>query len=201
MIDFLLLLSDAARNTTLAGNVLKTMYPKMFHVTCVAHLLHNCAMVLKSKYCTADNLIATMKNAIVKNKDRRQKFAQIRLPPQPIVTRWGTWLKAAFWYAQNLPAVRQIVSSFDDDGIIVSRVKEAVQSADLHNELVELENYKPLLSLLDRCEASIFSICHASEALSQLQFGLDPVNIGQFISKRLQKNDLADIMPSRRQEV
>ena len=45
--DFLLLLSDAARYMTLAGNILKTMYSKMFHVTCVAHLLHNCAMVLK----------------------------------------------------------------------------------------------------------------------------------------------------------
>ena len=55
------------------------------------------------------------------------------------------------------------------------RVKEAVQSDDLNNELVELENYKPLLSVMDRCEASTFSIRHASEALSQMRLGLDPV--------------------------
>ena len=41
--NFSLLLTDAARYMSLAGKTLKEFYSLM-HVTCVAHLLHNCAM-------------------------------------------------------------------------------------------------------------------------------------------------------------
>jgi len=51
-----------------AGNVLKSLYPKLFHVTCVAHLLHNCAMKVKSHFHDVDQLIASIKAATVKNK-------------------------------------------------------------------------------------------------------------------------------------
>ena len=46
---FCLLLSDAAkyRSMTAAGITLKSLYAKLFHMTCVAHLLHNCAMKIK----------------------------------------------------------------------------------------------------------------------------------------------------------
>ena len=40
---FCLLLSDAAKYMIAAGITLKPLYPKLFHVTCTAHLLHNCA--------------------------------------------------------------------------------------------------------------------------------------------------------------
>ena len=38
---FCLLLSDAAKNIIVAGITLKSLYPELFHVTCVAHLLPN----------------------------------------------------------------------------------------------------------------------------------------------------------------
>ena len=40
---FVRLLSDAASNTTAAIATLKTLYPNLFHVTCVTHMLHNCS--------------------------------------------------------------------------------------------------------------------------------------------------------------
>ena len=41
---FCLLLSDAAKYMIAAGITLKSLYPKLFYVMCIAHLLHNCAM-------------------------------------------------------------------------------------------------------------------------------------------------------------
>ena len=38
------LLSDVAKYMMAAGAILKSLYPKLFHVTRVAHLLHNCTM-------------------------------------------------------------------------------------------------------------------------------------------------------------
>ena len=40
---FLLLLSDAAKYMLKAGDTLKIMHQHLLHVTCTAHLLHNCA--------------------------------------------------------------------------------------------------------------------------------------------------------------
>ena len=82
---------------------LKLLYSNLFHVTCIAHLLHNC------HFQDVDNLIARAKASTVKNKTRRQIFSDIGSPPEPIVTHWGSWLHAAEYYATNLIKVREIV--------------------------------------------------------------------------------------------
>ena len=61
--NFLLLITDAARYMMLAGRVLKSLYSKLFHITCVAHLLHNAAMIVRSNFSAVDNLIACLKSA------------------------------------------------------------------------------------------------------------------------------------------
>jgi len=55
--------------------------------TYVAHLLHDCAMKVKSHFHDVDQLIASIKAATIKNKSRQAQFAVIGYPPQPIVTR------------------------------------------------------------------------------------------------------------------
>ena len=114
--NFVLLLTDAARYMTAAGRVAKQTYLRLFHITCVAHSLHNAAGRIHCNYEDVDNLIAAVKASVVKNKDRRAKFSAINSPPQPIVTRWGSWLKAAEYYAKNLPQVRKIVGAFEGTG-------------------------------------------------------------------------------------
>ena len=78
-----------------ADVTLKSLYPKLFHVTCVAHLLHNCAMKIKSHFEDVDQLIAKVKAVTIKNKTRRAKFSAIGNPSQPVPTRWESWLNAA----------------------------------------------------------------------------------------------------------
>ena len=63
-----LLLPVAAKYVIAAGITLKSLYPKMFHVTCVAHLLHNCAMKIKSHFEDVDQLITNVKAVAIKNK-------------------------------------------------------------------------------------------------------------------------------------
>lgn len=78
---FVLLLSDAARYMTAAGRMLKSLYPSLFHVTCVAHLVHNCAERVRNNFSNIDSLVASIKAAVVKNKDRKEMFAEIGYPP------------------------------------------------------------------------------------------------------------------------
>ena len=69
--NFLWLLSDTARYMMKAAQTLRVMYPSSLHVTCTAHFLHNCAVYLRSHYEASDNSIASIKAAMVNNKDRR----------------------------------------------------------------------------------------------------------------------------------
>ena len=73
-----------------AGITLKSLHPKLFLVTCVAHLLHNCAMKIKSHFEDVDQLIAKVKAVRIKNKTRQAKLSAIGYPPQPVPTRWGS---------------------------------------------------------------------------------------------------------------
>ena len=74
---FCLLLSDAAKYMITADITLKYLYPKLFHLSCVAHLLHNCAMKIKSDFEDVDQLIAKVKAVTIKNKTRQAKFSVI----------------------------------------------------------------------------------------------------------------------------
>ena len=73
--------SDAAKLMVAAGITLKSLYPKLFHVMCLTHLLHNCAMKIKSHFEDVDQQIAKVKAVTIKNKTRQAKFFVIGYPP------------------------------------------------------------------------------------------------------------------------
>ena len=113
--NFSLFLTDAARYMSLAGKTLKKLYPSLMHVTCVAHLLHNCVMRVRAHFKNIDEIIAT-----IKNKNRKKNFhdAGLPSPPDPVITRWATWLRAALYYSENLRAVRTIVNNWTSAGLL-----------------------------------------------------------------------------------
>ena len=71
-------------------------------MTCIAHLLHNCAIKIKPHFEDVDQLIAKVKAVTIKNKTRQVKFSAIGYPPQSVPTKCGSWLNAALYYAQKI---------------------------------------------------------------------------------------------------
>ena len=80
-------LSDAAKYMVVAGSFLKLLYSKLFHVTSVAHLLHNCALKVWSHFQDAEQLIEKVKLVTVETKTRLARFATVGHLPQPVFTR------------------------------------------------------------------------------------------------------------------
>ena len=75
--NFCLLLTDATRYMTAARKLLKTLYPRLFQVTCMAHLPHNCAIKVRANYPAVDELIARVKAVTSKNRSRLTCFTSI----------------------------------------------------------------------------------------------------------------------------
>ena len=121
--NFSLFLTDAVWYMSLAGKTLKELYPSLMHVTCVAHLLHNCTMGVHAHFKNIDEIIATIKAATIKNKDRKKDFhdAGLPSPSDPVITRWATWLRAALYYTENLPAVHTIVNNWTSAGLLAEQ--------------------------------------------------------------------------------
>ena len=201
--NFSLLLSDAARYMAAAGNALKFMYPQMFHVTCVSHLLHNCAEKVRGHYANVDNVIARVKAFISKNKSRRNLFHEIGIPPQPVVTRWGSWLNAAIYYADNLPAIKEIIHGYEGNGLLVSRAKDSLHDDRLTQSLMEIKrDYSDLIEVLEQTEATAYSILHAYEQLKNIRFGKDACGLRTYLDERMEKNaDLLAIVKLSKENV
>ncbi|XP_029344564.1 uncharacterized protein LOC115033901 [Acyrthosiphon pisum] len=98
--NVLLFTSDAAPYIMIkAGNTLKAFYPKMIHITCTAHGLHRVAEEVRGKFSNVDKLTSSVKKIFRKAPNRVQLFKDeaphLQLPPEPIITRWSTWIIAS----------------------------------------------------------------------------------------------------------
>ena len=194
--NFSLFLTDAARYMSLAGKTLKELYPSLMHVTCVAYLLHNCAMRVRAHFKNIDEIIAMIKAATIKNKDRKKDFhdAGLPSPPDPVITRWATWLRAALYYRENLPAVPIIVNNWTSAGLLVSRAKDAINVEDLVPDLVKINQYRTLAANVEFLEGNACTITEAYGLLKNMQFDDDPCAIKNYIKKRLSNSNSETII-------
>jgi len=167
---FLLLLSDAAPYMIACGTTLKSMYSSLFHVTCVSHLLHNCALKIRSLCKSVDELIASVKLLVSKNKSRLNEFSEIGYPSQPVVTRWCTWLNATSYYSENFNRIRDIIQNMQGGGVLLLRAKSAIENSSVFEELVNIAKYKSLSTLTAKTESSRYTIREAAEDLASLNF-------------------------------
>jgi len=110
--NVLLLVSDAALYMVKAGSAIQTFFPKMLHVTCLAHALHRVAEQIRSNFQLVDKLIASVKKVFLKCPVRinifKDEAPELSLPPEPVITRWGTWLNAAIITATHIKQLKKL---------------------------------------------------------------------------------------------
>ena len=149
-------------------------------------------MRVRAHFKNIDEVIATIKAATIKNKDRKKDFydAGLPSPPDPVITRWATWLRAALYYSENLPAVRTIANNWTSAGLLVSTAKDAINV----EGLVKINQYRTLAANVEFLEGSACTITKAYGLLKNMQFDDDPCAIKDYINKRLCNSDLETII-------
>ena len=70
----LLILTNVVRYMFFAGKTLKKLYRTLMRFTCIAHLLHNCAVRVRAYFKNIDNVVAAIKAATMKNKNPQNDF-------------------------------------------------------------------------------------------------------------------------------
>ncbi|XP_068083487.1 uncharacterized protein [Anabrus simplex] len=146
--EVLALVTDAAPYVIKAGKGLKLLYLKMLLVLPMqcTELLRRCA---KNRPASTA-LISSVKKIFVKAPSRVRTFKsmhpELPLPPEPILTRWGTWILAALYYAESHTAMEEVINTFDEaDSKCIAKAKAAFKMKGLMPSLTFIKAYMSVI--------------------------------------------------------
>ena len=140
MVKVLNLLTDAASYMLKMAKGVAALLPNCLHFTCLTHGIHRLAESLRSLHPSVDKLVSNVKKVFVKSPSRRSSFKKVNpgvpLPPEPVTTRWGTWISAVLYYAEHFEAVKKALYEIDStDAAAISTAQELMESQKVREEL------------------------------------------------------------------
>lgn len=150
--DVLVLCSDSVAYMLKAGRLLKNDLPNMIHVTCLAHALNRVAEQIRAEYLDVDMLISNVKKIFLKAPNRvkllKEKFPNIPVPPEPVITRWGTWLEAASYYAKYFEEIKTVVRLLSSsDALSIRCAKSVLEKDNLKTDLNYIDEYYKIIRI------------------------------------------------------
>lgn len=173
---------------------LEVFYPNMIHSTCLAHALHLVAETVRENYPTVNKLISKTKKVFLKAPLRRELYREmcpeLPLPPEPVITRWGTWLEAAIFYHENFQKIKAVIESFNDNADCISKAKEAFRNSAIQANLAYVvSHFKIILQTTKALEASAEPLCENIRRIENLREELKnaPGKIAKIVAKRLEE--------------
>ncbi|KAL4153174.1 hypothetical protein QTP88_001007 [Uroleucon formosanum] len=177
-----------------AGKNIKALYSKMEHVTCLAHGLRRVAEEVRRHFPKVDALISNVKKIFVKCSSRVLKFKEIApevpMPPQPILTRWGTWLVAAIYYCEHYQLIKSVVMEFDKgDAVAIENAQTLFADNSLEFDLAFIKaNYGNLPKYITTLETSGLLLADAVGIIEKLrnEIGIDKSKIGKTIYQKFE---------------
>jgi hypothetical protein len=191
----LLLVTDAAAYMKKAASALEVLFPNLIHLTCLAHALHRVAEEARAQYPDVDKLIANCKKVFLKANSRVQLFRSIcpdiPLPPQPVLTRWGTWLEAASYYAVNFDQIVTVLEALDEeDAASIRLTKNALKQPGIKNDLAYILTHLSCLThAITKLETQNAKLADSLEVFEDIRqkFSALPGNKGKVIAKKLER--------------
>ena len=161
--NFLVFVSDAAAYMKKSyENGMKTLFPKMIHVTCLCHALHNVADGARKELTVADKFISCSKKFFRKSPknlaDYKNFAPDLPLPPRPVITRWGTWIQTGFFYVEHLEVIAEMVTNLPAKSEALTTLQQILESnrPKLETELACLTaNYRELVEALKKLQKTM----------------------------------------------
>lgn len=208
--NVLVLCTDSVAYMLSAGRNLKNYLPEMKHVTCLAHALHRVSEQIRLEYHDVDILIANVKKVFLKAPSRvkilKDKYPHIPLPPQPVITRWGTWLEAASYYAQYFNEIKDVLSCLNSsDAITIRNAKNILEKENLQNDLNYIkENYYIIQLSIKELQKHNLSLADSLLAFDQVRAVIDKCNsenIKNKIEQVMERNPDLDIIREYSEEI
>ncbi|GJQ74490.1 hypothetical protein Trydic_g21359 [Trypoxylus dichotomus] len=160
----MMFVTDATTSMLRAGSYLKNDCSTLLHVTCLLHALHLVAETIRRNYSDVDSLITNTTKIFLKSPKRVREFRKhcpsIREPPQPIPTRCGTWLQAAFYYYKHFHEIKPLILQFNAEELIAIKESQLqFQSAQVEADLQTIHtNYVVIATAIEQLQNSSLAL-------------------------------------------
>ena len=188
------------------------MFKNVLHVKCLAHMMHNVSELIRNSFPLVDKYMSNMKKFLLKSHGRRKDFLLITkidsLPPEPVLTRWGTWLKAAEYYFKNYDCIRQFILKYTQHSEAQSKDELdkllTKQNDELIADFVNLSGFFKLYSLIEKLESRNLTIEEQYGYVNELQNDILDGNekLQDYVKERLKNNpDIDQIMSKRNKQL
>jgi len=121
--------------------------------------------------------VANIKKIFRKSPYRIQIFRTLEpdltLPPEPIITRWRTWISAVSYYCAHFESIKCVVESFDtNDSLAIKKAQEVLKSQTLQANLIYIKtNFECLstaIAQLQEQKLSLFDSIQITEKISDI---------------------------------
>jgi hypothetical protein len=181
-----LLLSDQASYLKKAVKTMRSLFPNLHHVTCLAHALNRVCIVIKDNYEEVNQLVSLFKEVMVKSHLREYQFHEktgISLPPKPVITRWNTWLNAAFYYSDNFTKIHEFINELPDSSKAIIKLKKLILSKTLENSLLSLKSFNFMTIAITRLQSQSMKLSEYMDILNEVKSKLKSQSNQKFIEK------------------
>ena len=185
--QFRVFVTDGAAYCLKAGRTLKCIFPQLRHLTCVSHATHLSMEDVRKRSNKADRCIASLKAALSKCTERRGSFP-VAMPPWPILTRWGTWVKCGIFVAKNWDKMCEWVLSLDDEGMIVENVKTAFRDPEAQAELSNLLSLEKALEMQKELQTQGLTLAEQFTLLDDFKGAVFGTEAEEKFNSVIQKN-------------
>jgi hypothetical protein len=103
------------------------------------HGINRVADEIRCQFPLVNSLISNVKKIFIKAPLRvqvcKEKLPNVPLPPEPVVTRWGTWLDAEIFQANHYSHIKNIVLDFSDSAESIKKSKSLFENREFINQL------------------------------------------------------------------
>jgi hypothetical protein len=135
-------------------------------------------------------LICLFRSIMAKSPFREYQFQQktgLFLPVKPALTRWGTWLSAAYYIAQNYTKIKDFIIELPDSSKAIITAKILIESQTLQNNLIEIKRMNFLTEALIELQTQRLKLSKQLEILGTVKDKLED-NFLVKLEKSLHKN-------------
>lgn len=112
-------------------------------------------------------------------------FPDTPLPPEPIITRWGTWLKACIYYAENFEKLAKFVNELDAvDARCIRQSQLAIANPRVRLDLAFIKsNFACIPEAIKKLEAQGLPLAESIRIFSSIKTNLEAIPRREFLNK------------------
>jgi len=165
---------------------------------CIVHGLHRIAEKIRGYYSKFDKVISNVKKNFLKAPSRviifKNTALDLSLPPESIISRWGSWIKAACSYCEHHETLKSIVNSLNtEEATSIKNSQKYFADHSLAANLVFIKsNFGFIPDLMTGLEAKNIPLSDAIKIIDNVFLKLNqvPGTVGKMVQEKM--NDVLE---------